>query len=174
MVGFYYSIVDNDTDPETQAGPGSFFPIEDIARNALAGHVGATDLGTYTPSWGGLITGYAPVYGKDGNFYCVAGVDMSDEFIFMSRRNSRHMTILQIIVLSVSVFLGFLNMMLYRRKALQIEDALNKFQHFNNNLRRAFSTYLAEVLNRRISFTRRWICLRNATGKTRRTPFTMF
>jgi len=137
-------IVDNDTDPETQVGPGSFFPVEETARNALAGYVGATDLGTYTPSWGGLITGYAPVYGKDGRFYCVAGVDMSDEFIFVSRRNSRNMMILQIAALSVSVLFGFLNMMLYRGKALQIEDALNKLQHFNNNLRRAFSTYLSE------------------------------
>jgi len=57
------------------------------------------------------------------------------------------MTMLQIIALSVSVIFGFLNMMLYRGKALQMEDALNKLQHFNNNLRRAFSTYLsAEVV----------------------------
>jgi class 3 adenylate cyclase len=137
-------IVDNDIDPESQVGPWSFFPMDDTARNALAGNVGVTDLGTYTPSWDGLITGYAPVYGKDGRFYCVAGIDISDTFIFVSRRNSRQMTILQITALSVSVILGFLNMMLYRRKALQIEDAHNKLQHFNNNLRRAFSTYLSE------------------------------
>jgi class 3 adenylate cyclase len=137
-------IVDNDLDPESQVGPGSFFPIEETALNALAGNVGVTDLGTYTPSWDGLITGYAPVYGKDGKFYCVAGIDISDRFIFLTRKNSRQMTIIQITALSVSVIFGFLNMMLYRRKALQIEDAHNKLQYFNNNLRRAFSTYLSE------------------------------
>jgi len=137
-------IIDNDINPESQVGPGSFYPIEEIAINALAGNVGVTDLGSYTPEWDGLITGYAPVYGRDGKLYCIAGIDISDEFILISRRNSRQMTILQIIALSVSVVFGVLNMMLYRRKALQIEDAHIKLQYFNNNLRRAFSTYLSE------------------------------
>jgi class 3 adenylate cyclase len=35
-------------------------------------------------------------------------------------------------------------MILYRRKAIQIEEAHIKLQYFNNNLRRAFSTYLSE------------------------------
>jgi class 3 adenylate cyclase len=35
-------------------------------------------------------------------------------------------------------------MRLYRRKAQQIEEAHKKLQYFNNNLRRAFSTYLSE------------------------------
>ena len=137
-------IIDNDTDPESQVGPWSFFPIEEVALNALAGNVGVTDLGTYTPSWDGLITGYAPVFDKDGEFYCVAGIDMSDELIFISRRNSRQMTILQIIALSVSVIFGLVSMLQYRGKAMEIQDAHNKLQYFNNNLRRAFSTYLSE------------------------------
>jgi len=137
-------IVDNDTDPETQVGPGSIYEIEETARNALAGKVGFTDLGTYTPTWDGLITGYAPVYDRDGNFYCVAGVDISDEPIFIQEKDSRNMTILQIVALSVSVIFGVLNMLLYRRKARQIEEAHVKLQYFNNNLRRAFSTYLSE------------------------------
>ena len=137
-------IADNDTDPESQVGPWSFFPIDDVALNALSGNVGVTDLGTYTPTWDGLITGYAPVYDKDGKFYCVAGVDISDEFIFVQRENSRFMTKLQIVALSVSVIFGALNMLLYRHKARQIEDAHVRLQYFNNNLRRAFSTYLSE------------------------------
>jgi len=137
-------IVDNDYDPETQVGPGSIYEIEKTALNALAGNVGVTDLGTYTPTWDGLITAYAPVYGKDGKFYCVAGVDISDNFIFTQRKNSRNMTILQIVALSVSLIFGALNMLLYRRKALQIEAAHIQLQYFNNNLRRAFSTYLSE------------------------------
>jgi class 3 adenylate cyclase len=138
-------IVDNDTDEESQVGPGSIFELEEVAFNGLAGNVGVTDLGTYTADeWGGLISGYAPVLDKDGNFYCVAGVDISDEFIFIQRKDSRNMTILQIIALSVSVIFGVFNMLLYRRKAIQIEEAHIKLQYFNNNLRRAFSTYLSE------------------------------
>jgi len=137
-------IVDNDTDTETQVGPDSIYEIEETALNALAGNVGVTDLGNYTPTWDGLITAYAPVYDKDGNFYCVAGVDISDDFIFTQRKNSRNMTILQVVALSVSLIFGALNMMLYRNKAMQIEAANIKLQYFNNNLRRAFSTYLSE------------------------------
>jgi class 3 adenylate cyclase len=84
------------------------------------------------------------VFDKDGNFYCVADVDMSDEVIFDQRRYSRTMTILQIFALSVSVLFGILNTLLYRKKAQQIEEAHVKLQYFNNNMRHAFSTYLSE------------------------------
>jgi len=33
-------IVDNNTDPETQVGPGSIYEIEETALNALAGNIG--------------------------------------------------------------------------------------------------------------------------------------
>jgi class 3 adenylate cyclase len=91
-----------------------------------------------------MITGYAPVYDREGNFYCVAGVDMSDEFILNMHNESRRLTILQLITLPISVLFAILNMLLYRRKAVQIEEAHIKLQYFNNNLRRAFSTYLSE------------------------------
>jgi class 3 adenylate cyclase len=138
-------IVDNDLDPENQVGPWSFSDLDEAGeRPALAGIIGATDLGAYTPEWQGLLTGYAPVYDREGNIYCVAGVDISDEFILSKHRDSRKMTILQIIALPVSILFGIINMMLYRRKAIQIEEAHVKLQYFNNNLRRAFSTYLSE------------------------------
>jgi class 3 adenylate cyclase len=138
-------IVDNDLDPVTQVHPGYFLDIEEVVeRHALQGITGATDLGKYTPAWKGLITGYAPVYDSEGNFYCVAGVDASDTFILNMHEESRKLTILVLIILPISVLFGIFNMMLYRRKAIQIEEAHIKLQYFNNNLRRAFSTYLSE------------------------------
>jgi class 3 adenylate cyclase len=137
-------IVDNDFDPATIVGPGDILPIQDIARAALAGSVTATDLGTHDPSWDGLLAGFAPVYDRNGSFYCVAGVDISDRVIFDQRRYSRTMMILQIIALAVSVIFGIMNSLLYRKKAREIEDANVKLQYFNNNMRHAFSTYLSE------------------------------
>jgi class 3 adenylate cyclase len=137
-------IVDNDFDPLTIVGPGDILPIQDIARAALAGNVTATDLGTHNPSWDELLAGFAPVYDSNGNFYCVAGVDISDKVIFDQRRYSRTMMILQILALSVSVLFSILNTLLYRSKAKQIQDAHVKLQYFNNNMRQAFSTYLSE------------------------------
>ena len=138
-------IVDNDLELETQVHPGYFLTIEKVVeRNALLGLAGATDLGNYTPEWQGLITGYSPVYDSKGNIYCVAGVDASDAFIMSKHEESRKLTILQLITLPVSILFAIVNMLLYRRKAIQIEDAHVKLQYFNNNLRRAFSTYLSE------------------------------
>jgi len=137
-------IIDNDFDPKTIVGPGTVKPIQEIARAALSGNVTATDLGNYNESWEGLIAGFAPVYDSDGNFYCVADVDISDKIILDMRRYSLIMTILQINALSISVLFGILNMLLYRSKAKQIEEAHIKLQYFNNNMRQAFSTYLSE------------------------------
>jgi class 3 adenylate cyclase len=137
-------IVDNDFDPATVVDPGTILPIEGIARAALAGSVTATDLGSYNESWNGLLAGFAPVYDTDGNFYCVADVDISDKVILDQRKYSLTMTVLQILALSISVLFGILNMLLYRSKAKQIEEAHVKLQYFNNNMRTAFSTYLSE------------------------------
>jgi class 3 adenylate cyclase len=137
-------IIDNDFDPATIVGPGDVLPIEDIARSALSGNVTATDLGNYNESWNGLIAGFAPVYDKNGRFYCVADVDISDKVILDMRKYSLIMTILQINALSISVLFGILNMLLYRKKAQEIEEAHVKLQYFNNNMRQAFSTYLSE------------------------------
>jgi len=137
-------IVDNDFDPETIVGTGDILEIQDIARSALAGNVIATDLGNYNPTWNGLIAGFAPVYDSNGNFYCVAGVDISDKFIVDQRRYSQIMMILQLFALYISVFFGFLNMLMYRKKTREAEEANTKLQYFNNNMRLAFSTYLSE------------------------------
>ena len=156
--GTFQYIVDNDTDPETQAGPGDFDDItQDAEREALAGNIGVSELGSYSPGWDGLRSAYAPIYDSKGKVYAVAGVDVSDkkvyavagvdisdEFIFLQHQDAHKMTLLQLIVVPISVLFGVLNMFLYRRKASQIEEAHVKLQYFNNNLRRAFSTYLSE------------------------------
>ena len=138
-------IVDNDPDPETWVGPWVFEDItEDAAFTAINGKVGVTDLGDYSKDWEGLLTAYAPVFDNEGKVYCVAGVDISDEFIFLQREDSRRMTILMIIVVPIALAFGILSLTLYGRKAKQIEEAHTKLQYFNTNMRRAFSTYLSE------------------------------
>jgi class 3 adenylate cyclase len=142
--GRHQYIVDNDLDPETQDGPWSIYLLHDDDFDALAGNIGVTDLGEYHLDWEGLLSAYAPVFDRDGNIYAVAGVDIEDTFIFTQRQDSRNMTLLLFIVIPISVVFGLINMLLYRKKAMQIEDAHVKLQYFNTNLRRAFSTYLSE------------------------------
>ena len=143
--GLMQYIIDNDRDPETQVGLGNFEEIvEEAAFNALAGNVYITDLGDYTEEWEGLLTAYAPVFDSNGNVYAIACVDIQDHFIFTQRDGAQSMKLLQLIAVPVSVILALLNVLLYRRKTRQVEDAHVKLQYFNNNLRRAFSTYLSE------------------------------
>ena len=143
--GILQYIIDSDPDPETQVGTGDFEEIEEEAAfNALAGIVDVTDLGAYSLEWEGLLTAYAPVFDKDGNVYCIAGVDIEDEFIFTQRQDARRMKLLQLIAIPLAIILAVVNMLLYRKKTRQIEAAHVQLQYFNNNLRRAFSTYLSE------------------------------
>ena len=138
-------IIDNDTNPQTRVGLDDFEEIkEEAAFNALSGQVYITDLGEYTIEWDGLLTAYAPVFDRYGNVYAIAGVDIQDKFIFAQREGAQDMKLLQLIAVPVSVILALLNVMLYRRKTRQVEEAHVKLQYFNNNMRRAFSTYLSE------------------------------
>ncbi|MDR2734785.1 MAG: serine/threonine-protein phosphatase [Spirochaetota bacterium] len=134
-------IVDNDFELGTVVGivgPETILEIQDISRRALSGEVTSSDLGMHDESWEGLIAGFAPVYDKDGNLYCVAGVDISDQVILDQQSYSKTMTILQIVALSVSVLSSALSMFLYRRKAKEIEAAHTKLMESENNLRQAF------------------------------------
>ncbi|MDR0655253.1 MAG: response regulator [Treponema sp.] len=124
-------IIDNDTDPETMANPDMFYPIDDpedpvtsaVVPYILAGNIYTSDLGIYTKSWGGLISGVAPVFNEDGTVYCAAGVDLSDETIIIQRRNMTILRTVLICALTLSLFAGGAGMWFYDQKARQSENA---------------------------------------------------
>ncbi|MDR2607548.1 MAG: response regulator [Treponema sp.] len=124
-------IIDNDTDPETMANPDMFYPIDDpedpvtsaMVPYILAGNIYTSDLGIYTKSWDGLISGVAPVFNEDGTVYCAAGVDLSDETIIIQRRNMTILRTVLICALTLSLFAGGAGMWFYRQKARQSENA---------------------------------------------------
>ena len=120
-------IVDNDLDPEEKVGPWEITDLsEKIAIDALSGTTGVTDLKTITPTWDGYITAYTPVYDREGNIYCVAGVDVSQENLFIQRRDSQRMTLLMLIAIPLSIVSGVLNVLLYRRRARQMQESSMK------------------------------------------------
>jgi hypothetical protein len=124
-------IIDNDTDPETMVSPELFFDIHDpddpitsaVVPYILEGNHYTSDLGAYTESWGGLISGVVPVYNEDGSVYCAAGVDLSDETILLQRRNMIVLRIVLIASLMLSVAAGGAGMWFYHKKARQSENA---------------------------------------------------
>ncbi|MCL2006815.1 MAG: ATP-binding protein [Treponema sp.] len=122
-------IIDNDEDEEWMVTPELFYYIDEDPSTAeavpyiMAGNPWASDLGTYTTSWDGLISGLAPVFGPDGSVYAAAGVDLSDEIIITQRNNIRIMRTVLFFSLFSSILSGSLGIWLYRRKAQQSESA---------------------------------------------------
>ena len=90
-------IIDNDEDEEWMVTPEWIYYLHEDPATAeavpiiMAGNAWASDLGDYTQSWDGLISGIAPVFNADGTVYCAAGVDLSDEIIISQRNNIRVM-----------------------------------------------------------------------------------
>jgi signal transduction histidine kinase/CheY-like chemotaxis protein len=116
-------IVDNDLDPENQMTPANFFELEDMARETLSGVRTTTNLGEYTPSWDGLISAFAPVYDDAGNIYCIAGVDISDEFLLTQRGDTFLLNTLYFGAFIITMIIGTISMILYRRNAIKSELA---------------------------------------------------
>jgi signal transduction histidine kinase/CheY-like chemotaxis protein len=124
-------IIDNDLDPQTRVSPEVFFdinnpedPVTSLAvPRILAGNAYTTNLGSYTKSWDGLISGIVPVFNEDGTVYCAAGVDLSDAVIIAQRRNIILFRVLLVIALLLSLLSGGVGIRFYRKKALQSESA---------------------------------------------------
>ncbi|MCL2093876.1 MAG: ATP-binding protein [Treponema sp.] len=129
-------IIDNDEDEEWMVTPEWIFDVDEDPTTAeavpiiMAGNAWASDLGVYTTSYDDLISGLAPVFDADGNVYCAAGVDLSDEIIISQRTNIRIMRIVLIFSLVISVFSGCIGIWVYHQKALQSENANNAKSQF--------------------------------------------
>ncbi|MDR3201093.1 MAG: response regulator [Spirochaetales bacterium] len=116
-------IVDNDTDPETMVTPDNIIDPEPLTDGPIAGNVTVTNLGEYSPEWGGLLSASAPMYDSEGKFVCAAGVDISDEIIISQRNDTRGLVIIQISALIASIVSGSAALFMYRGKAIQSESA---------------------------------------------------
>ena len=127
--GHIQYIIDNDEDEEWMVTPELFYHVEEDPMSAeavpilMTGEAWVSDLGSYSTSWDGLISGLAPVFNADGSIYCAAGVDLSDEIILSQRNNIRVMRTVLVFSLLLSVLSGCMGIWLYRKKALQSEQA---------------------------------------------------
>jgi signal transduction histidine kinase/CheY-like chemotaxis protein len=138
---FYY-IIDNDTNPQTQDTPSKLYLIDNISRQALSGNFYVTPLGSYytspegmhNPLWDGMIYAFAPIFDADGSVYAAAGVDADDSFFLTQKKDLKMLMFVQIFALVVGVGTGILNMLLYRKQALQ-----------NANANKAKSQFLASM-----------------------------
>ncbi|MDR1899912.1 MAG: response regulator, partial [Treponema sp.] len=139
-------IVDNDLDPENQMTPAHFFELDDMARETLSGVRTSTNLGEYTPTWDGLISAFAPVYDDAGNIYCIAGVDLSDEFLLTQRGDSFLLNTIYFGAFIITMIVGTISMILYRRNALKSELASAAKSNFLANTSHEIRTPMNAIL----------------------------
>ena len=143
-------IIDNDV--EDMVTPELYFYADEDPETAeavphiIAGGTWVTNLGTYTTSWYGLISGLAPVYNEDGSVYCAAGVDISDEMLINQRQNIRVMRVVLVLSIILSVSSGFLGIRLYHRKAVQSEYANRAKSQFLSNVSHEIRTPMNAII----------------------------
>jgi len=123
-------IVDNDFNEETRVGldtlPFDPRPVPWILPT-LEGKAVCSGLGNYTPGWEGLLSGYAPVFDRDGNVTAIAGVDIEDKPIVQARRLVSILTVVQIIAVAAIFISGIIYLIyLYRQAEIAREASAAK------------------------------------------------
>jgi len=121
-------IVDNDFNEETRVGldtsPFDPRPTPWILSMLEERRAVCSGLGNYTPGWDGLLSGYAPVFDRDGNVTAIAGVDIEDEPIVQARRLVSILTVVQIIAVAV-IFVSGIIYLIYLYRQVEIAREAN-------------------------------------------------
>ncbi|MDR2575979.1 MAG: response regulator [Treponema sp.] len=136
--GFQY-IIDNDFNEKTRVGldtpPFDRRSVPWIV-SAQEGQAGCSILGKYNPGWEGLLSGYAPIFDKNGTVTAIAGVDIEDRLIVRAWRLVSILTIVQFITAAAIFAMGILYLIyLYRQLEIAREassaksDFLAKMSH---------------------------------------------
>jgi len=126
-------IVDNDFDGKTQVGlntPPYDVQTEPWLLSVLKGQPICSGLGNYSFGWEGLLTGYAPIFDKEGNVKAIAGVDMKDKDIVFARKMIFILTPIQIISVVLVFISGLLSLIRFygeTNKAKKASETKSKF-----------------------------------------------
>jgi signal transduction histidine kinase/CheY-like chemotaxis protein len=70
-----------------------------------------------------FLSGYAPIYDKNGNMTYLAGVDVPRENVYLVQQETQTLQIINIIILTFVIAMGVIVILLYRKKAAQSEAA---------------------------------------------------
>jgi signal transduction histidine kinase/DNA-binding response OmpR family regulator len=115
--GTFQFIVDNDPSAaavslESPPVPGEEAPFTAVREKTTA----VSGLGTYSKGYTGFISAFSPVLDKDGAVAALAGVDIWDEEIFITRRRGLFLAAMLLASSTFVIVSGFLNAVIHRRK----------------------------------------------------------
>jgi signal transduction histidine kinase/DNA-binding response OmpR family regulator len=110
-------VADNDLTEGTVNLASEPISGEDVTRRAMTeGRAITADLGKYSPGYDHIISSFAPVFGRDGRIIALAGVDIPDDQLMMTRRLTAVLTTMLLISIIVVIALGFLGFFVYQKK----------------------------------------------------------
>jgi signal transduction histidine kinase len=139
--GRHRFVIDNDlTDQAVHPEMESDFTVDIAAKEAeQTGRAASTPDGTfdnfdsvaaaeyfdYTESidMTSFLSGYAPIYDKNGVMTYLAGVDVPRENVYLVQEETKTLQIINIIILGFVIAMGVVVILLYRKKAAQSEAA---------------------------------------------------
>jgi signal transduction histidine kinase/DNA-binding response OmpR family regulator len=131
-------ILDNDLSEDTVNLASEPIPGEDVTRRAMEeGRAITADLGTYSPGYNHILSSFAPIFDRNGEIIALAGVDISDEQLLITRYRITGLSIMLLISIIFVIASGFLSFFVYKRK----EDAFSrrfKQQELTSWLARSF------------------------------------
>jgi signal transduction histidine kinase/DNA-binding response OmpR family regulator len=85
-------------------------------KEAAKGKAVYSGLGNYEIGWENIISGYAPMLGKDGKLEAIAGVDINDKDIVFANRMVVFLTIVRIIAVVLVFVSGLLSLLSFSRE----------------------------------------------------------
>ena len=142
-------IVDNDFDEATQVGlaspPINIFDMPGT-ETALEGTAACSGMGNYSPGWEGLLSAYAPVFGRDGKVAAIAAVDINDNSIVRARRLVMFFTTARIICVVVVFVSGILSLYRYSQEAAKAQAANRAKSEFLSRMSHEMRTPLNAII----------------------------
>jgi signal transduction histidine kinase len=139
--GMVQFIIDNDLTEDTVNLAKPPIDMESSPQAAFDGVATTAGLGNYSEGYEGLLSSFAPVFDDEGRVTAVAGVDISDEHIVTTRNNFTVLAVSMLIALAGIIVGGCVSLLLYRRKELDLAEALDSA----NRASRAKGDFLANM-----------------------------
>jgi signal transduction histidine kinase/CheY-like chemotaxis protein/HPt (histidine-containing phosphotransfer) domain-containing protein len=104
-----------------------------------------SSLNNYEEDKEGLITAYAPVFGRDGKMKAIAGVDLYDKNIAFARKMVLALTIVQVFSIMLVLSSGVLSLVRFRRECVIAERAQIREKNANATKSKFLATVSHEI-----------------------------
>jgi signal transduction histidine kinase/CheY-like chemotaxis protein len=110
-------ILDNDPTEETVNLASEPIPGEEAPQRALKeGRAVATNLGEYSEGYDHFLSAFAPVFDGEGKITALAGVDIPDDQLVLTRRRTISLSIMLLVSIIFVITSGFLSFFVYKKK----------------------------------------------------------